>query len=159
MGFIHVVFECFVQPELRNSSIMILRKSVLLTICILFSVSALAAGNRKTDWSHVIEAIIHVESRGDVNAKCGKYAGAMQIAPIVVKECNIILQERNVRTRYTLSDRYDLKKAKEMFRLFQEKYNPTNDVEYAIRLWNGGPRFNKKATNGYFNRVVAAMTK
>lgn len=135
------------------------RKSVLFTISVLFSMSALAAGNGNDDWSAVIDAIIHVESRGDVNAKCGIYAGALQIAPIVVKECNSILEEKNVKTRFTLADRFDLKKSKEMFRLFQEKYNPKNDVEWAIRAWNGGPRFNKKSTNGYFNRVVAAMKR
>ncbi len=109
------------------------------------------------DWSDVIDAIIHVESRGDVNAKSGIYAGAMQIAPIVVKECNIILEERKSNLRYTLADRYNLKKSKEMFRLYQEKYNPSNDVEWAIRLWNGGPKFSLKATNRYFNKVIAAM--
>lgn len=120
--------------------------------------SALAAGNGKpTDWSTVINAIIHVESRGNTNAKSGIYAGAMQIAPIVVKECNLILQEKNSNVRYTLADRFNLKKSKEMFRLYQEKYNPTNDVESAIRLWNGGPKFTIKATDGYFNKVISAM--
>lgn len=136
---------------------MIFRKSIVFVFCMMFSMSALAAGNGKTDWSDVINAIIHVESRGDTNAKCGIYAGAMQIAPIVVKECNIILEERNSNIRYTLADRYNLKKSKEMFRLYQEKYNPNNDVEWAIRLWNGGPKFSFKATNSYFNKVIAAM--
>lgn len=136
-----------------------IKKSSLLIISLLFSMSALAAGNGKTDWSAVIDAIIHVESKGDKNAKCGKYAGAMQIAPILVKECNNILEEKNSNVRYTLADRYNLKKSKEMFLLFQEKYNPTNNIEWAIRAWNGGPRFSHKATNGYFNRVVAAMKK
>jgi len=137
---------------------MILKKSVVLIISILFSMSALAAGNGKTtDWTSVINAIIHVESRGDTNAKSGIYAGAMQIAPIVVKECNLILQEKNSNVRYTLADRFNLKKSKEMFRLYQEKYNPTNDIEWAIRLWNGGPKFTVKATNGYFNKVISAM--
>lgn len=120
--------------------------------------SALAAGNgKKQDWSTVINAIIHVESRGNTNAKSGIYAGAMQIAPIVVKECNLILQEKNSSLRYTLADRFNLKKSMEMFRLYQEKYNPTNDIEWAIRLWNGGPKFSVKATDGYFNKVISAM--
>lgn len=121
--------------------------------------TATAAKNEKTDWSNVIDAIIHVESRGDQNAKSGIYVGAMQIAPILVKECNLILEEKNINKRFTLKDRYDVEKSKEMFRLFQEKYNPTNDIEWAIRAWNGGPRFSRKATNGYYNRVLAAMKK
>ncbi len=137
---------------------MIFRKNLLLIIFLFSSMSALAAGNEKaTDWSTVINAIIHVESRGDTNAKCGIYAGAMQIAPIVVKECNEILVEKNSKKRYTLADRYDLQKSKEMFNLIQEKYNPTNDVEFAIRLWNGGPKFSLKSTNSYFKKVLMAM--
>lgn len=137
---------------------MIFKRNVLLIISVLFSMSALAAGNGKpTDWSTVINAIIHVESRGNTNAKSGIYAGAMQIAPIVVKECNLILQEKNSNVRYTLADRFNLKKSMEMFRLYQEKYNPTSDVESAIRLWNGGPKFTIKATDGYFNKVISAM--
>lgn len=125
----------------------------------MFTMTATAAKNEKTDWSNVIDAIIHVESRGDHNAKSGIYVGAMQIAPILVKECNLILEEKNINKRFTLKDRYDVEKSKEMFRLFQEKYNPTNDIEWAIRAWNGGPRFSRKATNGYYNRVLAAMKK
>ncbi len=138
---------------------MILTKSSLFIISMMFSLSALAAENRTTDWSDVIDAIIHVESRGDVNAKSGIYVGAMQIAPVLVRECNSILGEKNKKKRYTLNDRYNLKKSKEMFLLFQEKYNPSKDIEWAIRAWNGGPRFSHKATNGYFNRVLAAMKK
>lgn len=136
-------------------------KIVLLIIVLVsgFSTSALAAGNDSHDWSEVISAIIHVESEGNANARNGKYAGALQIAPILVKECNTILEEKKVRKRYTLDDRYDVKKSKEMFRLFQEKYNPEKNIEFAIRAWNGGPKFDKKSTNTYYKKVMEAMRK
>lgn len=136
-------------------------KNVLLFIILIsgFSTTALGAGNENHDWSDVIQAIIHVESEGNAKARNGKYAGAMQIAPILVKECNIILEEKNVSKRFTLDDRYDVKKSKEMFRLFQEKYNPGKSIEFAIRAWNGGPKFDKKSTNTYYKKVMAAMKK
>ena len=136
-------------------------KIVFLIIVLIsgFSTSALAAGNENHDWSEVISAIIHVESEGNAKARNGKYAGAMQIAPILVKECNTILEEKNVKERFTLDDRYDVKKSKEMFRLFQEKYNPGKNIEFAIRAWNGGPKFDKKSTNTYYKKVMAAMQK
>lgn len=108
-------------------------------------------------WSKVINAIIHVESKGDVNAISGSYVGPMQIAPILVEECNQILSEKKSQLRYTLDDRYNVYKCKEMFILFQEKYNPTKNVEWAIRAWNGGPKFKIKSTNSYYQKVLAAM--
>ena len=108
-------------------------------------------------WSNVINAIIHVESKGDVNAISGSYVGPMQIAPILVEECNQILSEKKSQLRYTLDDRFNIYKCKEMFILFQEKYNPTKNVEWAIRAWNGGPKFKIKSTNSYYKKVLAAM--
>ncbi len=132
-------------------------KKVLLSAFLLFSISALAAGSEIHRWTEVIDAIIKVESEYKTDARCGIYVGPMQISPIMVKECNAILEDMNVKTRYTLDDRYSLKKSKEMFRLFQRKYNPTGDVEWAVRSWNGGPRFSRKATEAYYKKVIAAL--
>lgn len=109
------------------------------------------------DWDPIMEAIIQVESEGDVRAKSGKYIGAMQIAPILVQECNNILKLRNSKKRYTLRDRYSKKKSKEMFMLIQSHHNPTNNIEKAIRSWNGGQRYSMRATNRYYKKVLAAM--
>ena len=62
-----------------------------------------------------MEAIIHVESRGDANAVSGNSCGAMQITPILVKECNNILKKRKSKKRFTMQDRFSVKKSKEMF--------------------------------------------
>ncbi|MBQ8991331.1 MAG: lytic transglycosylase domain-containing protein [Prevotella sp.] len=125
------------------------------------SLSALAAGNatksNKTsgfNWNPVMDAIIQVESGGNARAVSGNSVGAMQITPILVKDCNIILKKRNSKLRYTLADRYSLEKSKEMFLLIQSFHNPENNVEKAIRAWNGGPKYSVRATNRYFKKVM-----
>lgn len=135
-------------------------KTIVLTVLIsMFSISASAAGSEKFEWDDVIAAIVQVESGGDLNAKNGIYIGPMQIAPILVKECNRILEKKNSSKRFTLADRTNMQKCKEMFILIQEKYNPTNNVEYAIRIWNQGPRYSVKATQGYYNKVMKVLNK
>jgi hypothetical protein len=101
-----------------------------------------------------MEAIIQVESGGNPRAVSGNSVGVMQITPICVKECNIILKKRGSDLRYTMNDRYDVKKSKEMFLLIQSYHNKSNNVEKAIRSWNGGPRYSVKATNKYYQKVM-----
>ena len=84
---------------------------------------------KEFDWEPVMNAIIQVESAGNTKAVRGKSCGAMQITPILVAECNNILKGRNSKTRYTLRDRFNLEKSKEMFLLMQSKFNPSNNVE------------------------------
>ena len=109
------------------------------------------------DWNPVMDAIIQVESGGNPNAKSGNSVGVMQITPILVEDCNQILQQKKSKKRYTLADRYSVKKSKEMFLLIQSHYNPMNNVEKAIRLWNGGVNYNVRATNRYFRKVMNLM--
>ena len=104
-----------------------------------------------------MDAIIQVESGGDANAVSGNSVGAMQITPIAVKECNVILEKRKSSKRYTMNDRYSVAKSKEMFLLIQSYHNPQNNVEKAIRSWNGGPKYSVKATNRYLKKVMAQM--
>lgn len=109
------------------------------------------------DWSSIIEAIIRVESDGNPNAVSGLSVGPMQITPVAVRECNYILETRGSNLRYSLADRYDFNKSKEMFVLIQSKYNPTNNVERAIRLWNGGPNYTVKGTESYYLKVLRRL--
>jgi len=111
-------------------------------------------GKRLFDWSAVIAAIIQVESNGDSRACSGKSVGAMQITPILVADCNNILKQQGSKKRYTLADRYSVVKSKEMFLVIQQRYNPENDVEKAIRSWNGGIHYNKRSTQRYFDKVM-----
>lgn len=104
-----------------------------------------------------MEAIIQVESEGNPNAVSGNSVGAMQITPICVKECNQILKRRNSKKRYSLKDRWSVAKSKEMFLLIQSHFNPTNNVEKAIRSWNGGMRYSVKRTQRYYEKVMANL--
>lgn len=109
------------------------------------------------DWNPVMEAIIHVESRGNAKAVSGNSCGAMQITPILVKECNNILKKRKSKKRFTMQDRFSVKKSKEMFLLIQSHFNPKNNVEKAIRSWNGGMNYSVKGTQRYYNKVMAKL--
>ena len=127
--------------------------------------SALAAGNgnrsenekESFDWNPVIAAIIQVESNGNHRAKNGNQIGVMQITPILVADCNQILKKKKSKLRYTLSDRLNVKKSKEMFLIIQEWYNPQNNVEKAIRSWNGGVNYSVKGTQKYYEKVIRCM--
>ena len=137
------------------------KASLSLMALAMVSLSAMATGNAtkstKTsafNWNPVMDAIIQVESGGDPKAVSGNSVGAMQITPILVKDCNIILKKRNSKLRYTLADRYSLEKSKEMFLLIQSFHNPENSVEKAIRAWNGGPKYSVRATNRYYKKVM-----
>ena len=119
------------------------------------AVILLQAKSPSFNWDPVMDAIIQVESGGNPNAVSGNSVGVMQITPI--QDCNQILERKKSKKRYTLSDRYSAKKSKEMFLLIQSYYNPMNNVEKAIRLWNGGVNYSVRATNRYFQKVMNKM--
>lgn len=149
------------QMIIENMKRLVKMLSLSLSILTLMPLQAGAAnGNDNSeqfDWTPVMEAIILVESEGNPNAVSGNSVGAMQITPILVRECNNILKSRGSEKRYTMADRYDVEKSKEMFLLIQSQYNKTNDVEKAIRTWNGGPNYSVRATNRYYQKVLRRM--
>lgn len=120
------------------------------------SVSANARNNgaKSFNWGPLMDAITQVESEGDSRAVSGQSCGAMQITPILVKDCNAILKKRGEKKRYTLNDRFNIKKSREMFVLIMSHYNPTNNIERAIRLWNGGVKYTRKGTQNYYKKVM-----
>lgn len=135
---------------------------VFVLSCVMFPLSSLceeADGNEACDydWTPVMEAIIEVESGGNSRAVSGNSAGVMQITPVLVAQCNIIMKRRKSKKRYRLSDRFSVAKSKEMFLLIQSYFNPTNNVEKAIRMWNGGLNYSLKRTQRYFERVMSKL--
>ena len=139
-------------------------KRVFRFVCLTLFVCAFAplslfAGNKgvkkssQMNWNPVIEAIIQVESEGNRFAKSGNQVGAMQITPVLVRECNRILELRESKKRYSLADRFSIAKSKEMFLLIQSFHNAENNIEFAIRSWNGGVNYSKKATQRYYEKV------
>ena len=116
-----------------------------------------SAKNGGFDWEPVMNAIIQIESKGNPAAVNGPYVGVLQISPILVKECNNILKSTGSSKRYSLSDRFNATKSKEMFVIIQSFHNPLNSVEKAIRLWSGGIRYNVAKTQTYFRNVMRHM--
>ena len=143
--------------------IQFIKKACLGLMALTIVLSASAEGDAKStktsgfDWSPVMEAIIQVESEGNPNAVSGNSVGVMQITPILVKDCNDILKRQKSKKQFTMADRYSVAKSKEMFLIIQKYYNPENNVEKAIRLWNGGIKYSIKATNRYYRKVLAKM--
>lgn len=87
------------------------------------------------DWEDFTKALIWVESKGDSNAVGSKNdMGVLQIRPIIVEDCNRIL-EMEV---FKLEDRLDSLKSVEMFNIIQDHYNPQHDYHWALKLWNSG---------------------
>ena len=143
--------------------IQFIKKACLSLVALTIALTASAEGNAKStqtsgfDWTPVMEAIIQVESEGNPNAVSGNSVGVMQITPILVKDCNDILKRQKSKKQFTMADRYSVAKSKEMFLIIQKYYNPENNVEKAIRLWNGGVKYSIKATNRYYRKVLAKM--
>ena len=145
--------------------IQIIKKVSVSLMALTFTLIASAGGGNvksstKTsgfDWNPVMDAIIQVESEGNPKAVSGNSVGAMQITPILVKDCNDILKRQKSKKRYTMEDRYSVAKSKEMFLIIQKYYNPESNIEKAIRLWNGGVKYTTRATNRYYKKVLAQM--
>lgn len=87
------------------------------------------------DWEDFTKALIWVESKGDSKA-VGKLddIGVLQIRPIIVEDCNRILEKEI----FKLEDRLDSLKSVEMFNIIQDHYNPQHDYHWALKLWNSG---------------------
>ncbi len=149
------VLKAYFMNSLTKNACLLCMLLMMVPTCM----NARGAKDKKSsgfDWNPVINAIIQVESEGNAKAvdREGKSCGILQITPIHVKECNRILGLRKSKKRYTLGDRFSVKKSKEMFLLYQSFYNPRNNVEQAIRSWNGGMGYTKRATQKYFEKVM-----
>ena len=135
-----------------------MRKTRIFILTCLMSILTLTVNAQETkesyDWSKVIDAIVKVESRGNANARSKDCVGILQIRPILVADCNEYLQMKKSKKRYSLKDRFSPTKSKEMFILYQKRYNPTNDVEKAIRLRNGGCGYSVVKTEKYYQKVM-----
>lgn len=134
-------------------------KKIILTMILLINCNILninAQNNITVDYTDLITAIGTVESGLDDNKINGPHAGFLQISKICVAECNRINKQRGIKTKYTLKDRFNHKKSVEMFYIIQSYYNPKNDLDYAILLWNQGCSITKKPKKKtkYFYKVM-----
>ena len=85
------------------------------------------------DWTTLQMAIVMTESKFNPRA-IGATSdwGVLQITPIYVKEVNRILKEE----KYNHEDAFDIEKSFEMFEVMQQHYNPTKDLDKAIKYHN-----------------------
>lgn len=133
----------------------IIKQTIL--VCAMLMASLAVNAQKKSesyDWNKVINAIAMVESKGNASAKSKDCVGLLQIRPVLVDDCNEYLKLKKSNKRYTLKDRLNPNKSKEMFILYQKRYNPTNNIEKAIRLWNGGCGYSKAKTENYYRKVM-----
>lgn len=130
-------------------------KKLILTCLMSILVLTANAQRKKTyNWNKVINAIVQVESKGNTNARSKDCVGILQIRPILVRDVNEYLEMKGSNKRFKMNDRLNAEKSKEMFILYQERYNPKNNVEKAIRLWNGGYGYSKAKTENYYRNVM-----
>ena len=136
-----------------------------LILMVLFAILSTITANAQTcshgfDWTKLIRAMIHMESKGKANARNGKSLGVLQITPSAVAECNRILKKKKIKKRYTLEDRRDPKKSKEIFIHLQEHFNPEHSLEKATKCWNHGfyVKNINKLPNTYYHKVMRQMS-
>lgn len=137
-------------------------KKVVLLFCMTVAIVANAyAGNTSYPhkWNKIMNAIIQVESRGETRARSGNSVGILQITPVLVAECNKILQSKNSKKKYSLSDRFNPQKSKEMFILIMEKFNKAGSAYEACRIWGNGPYGKKKVRPSYWKKFLEHYNK
>lgn len=100
-------------------------------------------------WERLVHAICMVESGCDDNAKnkTSSACGRFQMLRVYVDEVNRIKGKRT----YSYNDRFDPLKAREMFEIYQQHYNPNKDIDRAIILHRG------KVSEKYIKKVKSEM--
>ncbi len=85
----------------------------------------------------LLDAIARVESNGSADAvgDGGQAVGAYQLRPVFLKDINRIIGCK----KYTLADRWDPVKSRQMARIFFGHYSRGKDQLEMARQFNGGP--------------------
>ena len=107
-------------------------------------------------------ALIAVESGGrDITGDGGLAVGPLQIHPCVVSDVNRIHHKT-----FTLEDRHDITKSKEIARLYINHYaGKSASFQEAAFCWNGGAAFRKakgkklKNLKRYWGRVQKVLNE
>ena len=143
---------------------------VFVSFMAFFSITAMTPIKKEGSIKEMFYASISwVESSNNPNAVSRDGSlGIVQIRPVMVEEVNRICKIKGINKKFTLADRRDVVKSKEMFWIYQEFYNPEiqwdalsdNDLEILARKWNGGPKGHiKNATKKYWNKVNKQLKK
>lgn len=101
----------------------------------------------------LLNAFIYVESKGvddTINKKSGA-TGCLQIMPILIDEANRLTGKG----KYTLSDRTDRNKSREIFHLIMQSKNPSYDIDIACKVWNpNGKQSYTDSVKHKFNELI-----
>jgi len=128
---------------------------IVLNVGLFLATSSMSVVRSIPKTKSLIDAIIHVESRGNVNAYNSKEdaVGCLQIRPIMLREVNRLLRYN----KYTLADRWNREKSIEMFNVIKNHTkNPTDEI--LARNWNGGWNgYRKPSTLKYWQKVKSQL--
>ena len=111
--------------------------------------------NIKNNTTHLLSAIIHVESSGNDSAYNASEdaVGCLQIRKCMINDVNRILKRQGKNKRFHYGDRWCRIKSIEIFDIVCKHYK-WNTAEEIARCWNGGPRgYNNPSTVGYWKKV------
>lgn len=115
------------------------------------------------NWPELWSAIAQVESGGDTNAvnESEQAVGIVQIRPIMVEDVNRILRLESRQGEFTLEDRTDPAKSREMFTIYSMYWCGQRadwTAEGVARRWNGGPSgHTKDSTVSYWAKVRSVL--
>jgi len=111
--------------------------------------------NLSHNTTHLLSAIIHVESSGRDSAYNVREdaVGCLQIRKCMVDDVNRILRRQGKIERFVYDDRWLRTKSIKMFEIYCNHYGLTTAEEIA-RCWNGGPRgMQNNMTANYWKKV------
>jgi len=127
------------------------------------------------DWPLLLAALIAVESGGDVKAvgDNGKAVGCLQIHPVMVHECNRILERKfgphkEGAFKFKLKHRQWESTSRNMAIIYlrywgdhyYHKHGEKPGYEVYAKLWNAGPKgYKKDATERYWQKVKREMER
>lgn len=136
---------------------------------------AALAGPAEAALDRLFGAVCQVESEGDPNAynKAEQAAGIAQIRPICLEDCNRIAEQLKLKhgdppqqVRWTLGDRYDPVKSREMFGLYlgwyaqhwaQREGQAGVPVSVVARMWRGPYAINTPESLDYWAKIKMAL--
>lgn len=118
---------------------------------------------KKMEFENLINALIEVESSGNVKAigDNGKAKGCLQIWDVVIKDVN-----QFYKTKYTSKDAFNKEKSKDICKkyltywgkIYKSKHGIEPSIEIYAKIWNAGPEgYKNPKTISYWNRVKSVL--